>query len=221
MAREWSRRSIEEIARKIAKGLGGGFYKSGDLKTGTFWSRYGMMTNHLVLYDTKVGDSPNVKLQLPALGSMDGVSTIQNNYLLGPCPFFGYLDLSSPSNLEDHFQYDLERSTYPIDVNRRTFPLFDRSNNQFDVILQTCENERYGAPEYNLSQDYTRDDIIFAIIYLYVTEANSNKFYPNGGFNIPCITMGGSQAQTIYSAIATWHSSHSDAATPALIMRAK
>lgn len=223
MAREWSRRSIEEIARKIAKGLGGGFYKSGDLKTGTFWSRYDMNTNHLVLKDTKVGDSPDVKLQLPAFRSMEGVSAISSGYLLGPCPFFGYLDLSSPSNLSDAHRYALEISTFsPFDVNSRTFPLFDRNNNQFDVILQTCDNERYSATEYNLSQDYTTSDIRFEINNLYMIEANSNKFYPNGGFNIPCIFVGGSQVQTIWSAMATWWSRHTDAdGQPALIMRTK
>lgn len=221
MAREWSRRSIEEIARKIAKGLGGGFYKSGDLKTGTFWSRYDMNTNHLVLFDTKVGDSPDVKMQLPAFRSMEGVSAISSVYLLGPCPFFGQLDLSSPSNLSDATRYALDIRTFPTDVNSGTFPLFDRSNNQFDVILQTCDNERYSATEYNLSQDYTTSDIKFEINVLYMTEANSNKYYPNGGFNIPCIFVTGSQVQTIWSAMATWWSRHTDAqGQPALIMRA-
>lgn len=222
MAREWSRRSIEEIARKIAKGLGGGFYKSGDLKTGTFWSRYGMYTNHFILKDTKVGDSPDVKLQLPAFRSMEGVNAIEGVYLLGPCPFIGQVYLSSPSNLSDHTRYALDISTFAIDVvNSRTFPLFDRNNNQFDVILQTCDNDLYSATEYNLSQDYTTSDIKFVISQLYMTEENSSKYYPRGGFNIPCIFVTGSQAETIWSAMATWWSRHTDAhGQPALIMRA-
>lgn len=221
MAREWSRRSIEEIARKIAKGLGGGFYKSGDLKTGTFWSRYDMYTNHFILKDTKVGDSPDVKLQLPAFRSMEGVNAIAGVYLLGPCPFIGQVYLSSPSNLSDTTRYALDISTFNIDVNSRTFPLFDRNNNQFDVILQTCDNDLYSATEYNLSQDYTTSDIKFVISLLYMTEENSSKYYPRGGFNIPCIFVTGSQAETIWSAMATWWSRHTDAhGQPALIMRA-
>lgn len=222
MAREWSRRSIEEIARKIGEGLGGdgGLYTSGDLKTGTFWSRYDMNTNHIIFKDTKVGDNPDVKMQLPAFRSMEGVNAIAGVYLLGPCPFFGQVYLSSQSNLSDNARYALDIRTFPTDVNSRTFPLFDRNNNQFDVILQTCDNDLYSATEYNLSQDYTTSDIKFEINILYMTEENSSKYYPRGGFNIPCIFVTGSQAETIWSAMATWWSRHTDAqGQPALIMR--
>jgi hypothetical protein len=200
MAREWSRRSIEEIARKIGKGLGGENFI--DLWTGGY--PYTTADFHVYNSESQKYESRDGVLVRPFL-TLKGIrpSFVGEPYIDPDSEsiFLCYLPYNLRLNLKDGFPW-----SYEVDFNWNSgdfLPFITNSSgvvrNNANYYVAIVNNPAKNATPTRIVNfdNYTRDELdIYRRVHSAVVDSNNPI---QSMMDCVSLWLGGSKAQEVYN----------------------
>ena len=198
MAREWSRRSIEEIARKIGKGLGENFI---DLWTGGY--PYTTADFHVYNSESQKYESRDGVLVRPFL-TLKGIrpSVVGEPYIDPDSEsiFLCYIPYNLRLNVKDGFPW-----SYEVDFNWNSgdfLPFITNSSgavrNNTNYYVAIVNNPAKNATPTRIVNfdDYTRDELdIYRRVHSAAVDANNPI---QSMMDCVSLWLGGSKAQDVY-----------------------
>lgn len=202
MAREWSRRSIEEIARKIGKGLGGENFES--LISGGYTNtttEFNVFNSESQKYESSDGVlvRPFVKLTGITFNGTPYINEDTDGIFLCYLPY--RLNLNIQNSSPWAYSVDMNRYTdsfLPFVSSFLNTPAVIRNNPKYYVALvnRTGAGKNTTPTRLVNFDDYTADELDMHVLNHYAVVDANNPFQRD--MTVVSLWMYGSKAQDVY-----------------------